>query len=532
MYSILVADDEAIIREGIKVLFDYEALGFSICAEASDGDQTLEKIQTLQPDVVLMDIRMPGMTGLEVIKKARENGYQGKVIIISSYSDFKYAQEAIRQGVQYYITKPIDEDELENILHEFKETFDRENLARNASEHYRKKARATILRDLLLGDAEISEASAAELRILSDVYQVAIYEKYNSAVTDEPVEFSSLLRINNQDKKAFDHLVLHNMDVLLLKGEVSIRKFQELLDRFDSETSPQPRALLDSFFVSYGHPVHSLSEVHSSYVEALRSKNRRFFCDQEQHTLGYDALPTSENTAPLLSKELLDEYSKKLLNYVQTFNRNMMAQTLKELQNQLYNSSDSIDAIKLFITDLHLQIKEQMNRLYPGNTIPFYTNAQLIRAIDDACFLYEIIRFLAQRFEVIMSAIGTSSRDSVLDDILHYIDHNYAENITLENIAPLFGYNHSYLGKIFTKKMGQSFNSYVDHIRIERAKEYLLQDDAKVYTIAERVGYKNVDYFHIKFKKYVGQSPAEFRKKNKDTSCSPIQANTEKGTLF
>ena len=532
MYTILVADDEAIIREGIKVLFDYEALGFTICAEASDGDQTLAKIRSLQPDVVLMDIRMPGMTGLEVIKQARGDGYQGKVIIISSYSDFKYAQEAIRQGVQYYITKPIDEDELENILHEFKETFDRENLAKNASAHYRRKARTTILQDLLLGDAGVSQSSAVELNILSDVYQVVIYEKYNHSVTDVPVEFSSLLRLNNQDNRAFDQLVLHNMDVLLLKGEAAIQKFSELLSRFEHEKSPHQRALLDSFFVSYGRPVRSLSEVHSSYTEALRSRNRRFFCDQEQHTLGYDALPTFENTAPLLSKVLLDEYSKKLLNYIQTFNRNMMAQTLKELQDRLYNSSDSIDAIKLFITDLHLQIKEQMNRLYPGNTIPFYTNAQLIRSIDQTCFLYELIRFLAQRFEVMMSAIGTSSRDSVLDDILNYIDHNYAENITLENIAPLFGYNHSYLGKIFTKKMGQSFNSYVDHVRIERAKEFLLRDDAKVYTIAERVGYKNVDYFHIKFKKYVGQSPAEFRKKNKGASCSPAQANTEKGSLF
>lgn len=89
MYTILVADDETIIWEGIKVLFDYEALGFPICGEAADGIQTLEQIRILCPDVVLMDIRMPGMTGLEIIKQARAEGYRGKVIIISSYSDFK-----------------------------------------------------------------------------------------------------------------------------------------------------------------------------------------------------------------------------------------------------------------------------------------------------------------------------------------------------------------------------------------------------------------------------------------------------------
>ena len=112
MYRILVADDEALIRQGIQCLLDYEALGFTICGEAASGEQALEKILSLQPDVVLMDIRMPGMTGLEVIRSAQEQGFRGKVLIISGFSDFSYAQEAIRCGVQGYLTKPIDEEEM------------------------------------------------------------------------------------------------------------------------------------------------------------------------------------------------------------------------------------------------------------------------------------------------------------------------------------------------------------------------------------------------------------------------------------
>ena len=111
-----------------------------------------------------------------------------------------------------------------------------------------------------------------------------------------------------------------------------------------------------------------------------------------------------------------------------------------------------------------------------------------------------------------MNAVGSSSSESVLDDILHYITHNYRENLKLESIAPLFGYNSSYLGKIFNKKVGESFNSYIDHVRIDCSKKLLLENSLKVYEIAEQVGYKNVDYFHKKFKKYVGISPAEFRK--------------------
>ena len=118
-------------------------------------------------------------------------------------------------------------------------------------------------------------------------------------------------------------------------------------------------------------------------------------------------------------------------------------------------------------------------------------------------------------FELIMRAIGNPSSDSVMDDIIHYIEHNYMDNIKLENIAPLFGYNSSYLGKIFNKKVGEGFNVFIDKVRINHSKDLLINTELKVYEIAEKVGYRNVDYFHTKFKKYVKESPAEFRKKNK-----------------
>jgi two-component system response regulator YesN len=212
----------------------------------------------------------------------------------------------------------------------------------------------------------------------------------------------------------------------------------------------------------------------------------------------------------------MHSYADKLLGYLQSFNRNMVAQTLSSLQENLYNASDSIGSIKLFLVDLFLQIKEQLNHLYESAAIPFPSNADIIRLIGEKYYLYEILLFFTEQFEAVMNSIGNSSRDSVLDDIINYIDHNYANNITLENIAPLFGYNSSYLGKIFSKRIGENFNSYVDHIRIERSKELLQNEDIKVYTVAERVGYRNVDYFHIKFKKYVGQSPAEFRRKSRE----------------
>ena len=126
MYHVFLADDELTIRQGLKYIIEWETLGFEIVGEAANGEDAIQFILKNLPDVVMLDIRMPKRTGLEVVKEIREKGYQGKVIILSGYSEFKYAQQAIRYGVEYYLTKPIDEDELFETMKEIKQNLSKE----------------------------------------------------------------------------------------------------------------------------------------------------------------------------------------------------------------------------------------------------------------------------------------------------------------------------------------------------------------------------------------------------------------------
>lgn len=516
MYKLIIADDEAIIREGLKCLLDWEAEGFSIAGEASNGDEALSLILSEKPDIVLLDIRMPGMSGLEVVRLARESGFHGKVVILSGYSDFNYAREAIRYGVLSYLTKPIDEDELLEIVTEVRSQLDSDQAARDSSEHYRRKAYDTIIHDILLGTADFSRLDREELHLDADIYQVIVCEKYSRGECDVTYRFSDLLRVTNQDHNSFDNITADSREVFLLKGSFAIQKFNDFLERYEREYRPQKDSPLDSLFLTYGRPVSSLDAVPDSYSDACRLIDRRFFCEQGQHTIGYESLPRLESCVPVITRGFLEEYTAKLFDALSAFSHSRTAELLEELLGKLYLSSDSIDTIRLFFADLYLQLKERISRHYSGSNIPFPTNAEIIRTISEKFYLYEIILFLTEQFERILFSIGHSSRESVIDDILYYIDHNYARSITLESIAPLFGYNSSYLGKIFSKKVGENFNSYLDHVRIEHSKKLLLEEPIKVYEIAEKVGYRNVDYFHIKFKKYVGQTPAEFRKTAKN----------------
>ena len=171
-----------------------------------------------------------------------------------------------------------------------------------------------------------------------------------------------------------------------------------------------------------------------------------------------------------------------------------------------------MDDQKKLLMDLAFSIKDKLLRLYNQTEIPFRSGVEVVEFFRNSHFLYELILFFTEQFDHIMTALGYTSRDNIIDDVISYIDHNYSTNITLETIAPLFGYNSSYLGKIFSRKMGQNFNTYLDILRVEKAKDILATTKAPVYRVAEMVGYRNVDYFHIKFKKYTGSSPAEYRK--------------------
>lgn len=516
MYTVFIADDEVSIREGLKCIIDWESLGFSICGEASNGSDALSEILSKQPDLVLMDIRMPKLQGIDVIVTAREQGFTGHCILLSGYSDFGYAQTAIRYNVDYYLTKPIDEDELLQAITKAKSLLDQECMNDKYVHQYKMRAKNVILQELLTNTysdeySSISPEDIKQLNLEAEIYQVVIYENFNRKIADLAYNFADLLKITNKGNQTFEYFKIAAMDIILLKGDFALKKFQDFLIHYE-KNPPQKGSPLDTLFLAYGQPVNNYSGIHLSYNDALSLINRRFFCLQGQHTLGFEELPNMNVKARALTPESMQEYANQLTDHLQTFNRKKVAETLFQLNEYLYNVNDNIPAIKLFLVDLYLQVKEKLNHIYNTIDIPFPTNSAIIDLIEKKYYLYEIIRYFSEQFEMIMNATGNSSRDSIIDDIIYYIDHNYQNNIKLESIAPLFGYNSAYLGKIFSKTVGVNFNSYVDFIRINHSKELLLQNKLKVYEISEVIGYKNVDYFHKKFKKYVGVSPAEFRK--------------------
>lgn len=507
--KIFIADDEEDVRMGIRLLLDWKAMGFDICGEGKNGVETLEEILYLRPDIVLIDIRMPKLSGMEVIRQAMEQGFAGKFIILSGYSDFSYAQQAIRYRVKFYLTKPIDEEELADVVEKTRQELLEERANKEKMVQYRSKARDTIIQDIIRGGIDGASLEIEELFLDASVYQVIIYTSYQRQEIQETWDFAEILRLVNHNHNALENVVLDGQNVILLKGDFAIKRFGNLLEHY--QESPQKGSPLDMLFLAYGEPVYTLEDIPASYACARKLMSCRFFCERGRHVAGIcDIQLEREEKIPMAS--IVDAYPQKLANYIQTGNRELVGTALKELARDMEATGEGEDAIKYHLADIMIEMKVLLSKVYMEKNLSMLNNVSMINEIEEKDYLFEIMDFFENQFEIYMRMIGEPTRKGVMDSILQYIQHNYHKNLKLGEIAELFGYNSSYLGQAFSKTTGFSFNSYVDKVRIDVAKRLLEDGDYKVYEVADMVGYGSVDYFHKKFKKYVGMSPKEYRR--------------------
>lgn len=503
MYKVLIADDELPILEGLRTIIDWNALGVTVCAAVQDGETALARIEELQPDLVLMDLRMPGLDGMDAIEAARRHGYEGYFIILSGAADFSYAQRAIRSRTSYYLTKPIDEDELADAVKTIVTDLDTRNRRRTQAERHGK---ASLLFRLFTGISTAGADELAEYGLLADAYRVITCESYDLALAQNTGRLLPLLQGLGVDITADDITVVENREYALLRGRTTLQQFDAALQA--ARRSPVMPHGWSEAFAALGRVISTPDEVVVSYCDATKLMQRRFFYPAGRHVVDERDLPAEGISPPINAAR----YSKLLTDCLQAQNEPMLHTLLDNLKADLTAHDRSVSAAKLRLGEIYVTVRQQISYLYKNDMTAFSSESASVRQIDEAQSLHTAIDFLAQQFLAFSAQVHTNSADDVVTRVQRYIDHNCAQPLKLEELAPLFGYNASYLGKLFREKAQCSFNEYLDRARIEQAKTMLSTGSKRVYEIAQELGYKDVDYFHKKFKKYVGISPNEYRR--------------------
>jgi two-component system response regulator YesN len=479
---VLIVDDEDTVREGLRAVIDWGTHGFSICGEGSDGEEGLGKMLEMRPDLVLLDIKMPAMGGIEAAERARKAGFTGKIIILSGYSDFKYAQSAIRQGVTAYLLKPVDEDELTDAVSKVRSEIEEEKLALAMD-----REKQGLIRGSVLGDIFQGRRSAADhmdvLGMRHGFYRVAALECADTALLDE------LFGAFND----MEPVGIGGRNFLILKGQAGeslFRRSVKALSRRLEEAGA---------FIGLGSAVNSFHDIEKSYREAENLLENRFFIRTEGETMyatGFNAM----------------NCQGKLHLCIVFGETDMISTLLEELRAYCVRSGMGQEKAKGFLAEFYSETMKRIRQEHPelGEELPNYVDVN--NRMFEQKNLDGVILWFGEDFRRFSALIGCRSLTDAAEKLRHYVDKYYYLNVNLETLAGIFGYNSAYLGRAFHVAAGETFNSYIDRIKIMHAKVFLENTKLKISEISEKVGFSSYIYFHKKFVRYTGKSPNEYRK--------------------
>ncbi|MFK3937804.1 response regulator [Alkalihalobacillus sp. NPDC078783] len=496
MYQVLIVDDEPMIREGLCSLIPWHQYGFHIQGTAKNGKDALQLYHRLKADVMVVDIRMPEMGGLELIHTIRQTDSTTRFIILTGHADFTYAKEALFHRVDGYLLKPLDEEELIPLLKQIHaELIQHHALTELLEKDFLKKKdhflAQTLTRPEEMYKDQFSE-QCKQFGLLANSYRIVLFKLH------QPKEVTEK-ELKQLEQTVSSSLVFSNPKVgVILLGEAK-----------DTEKQLNSYIQAKAGYAAIGEAVTDPLDLIYSYSNAQELLTYSFLF-RESTCLTNEHLNLNHSVQS--DREFnLDTYVKNLsimitLGLVASC-RDLIQDLTEDLIEQRYQPvSVQKTMIHLYSMVVNKLVLHDPKKLTLIESLPFNPTI-----IYDQPHIYEVGTVMTNRFIELINLVYAESKTSTVERMIELIDKQFAENLRLEGIADLLNYNAAYLGKVFREQTGEYFNTYLDKSRIKYGKIYLEQG-YKVYEVSEKIGYKDVDYFHRKFKKYVGISPRAFQK--------------------
>ncbi|NLD49655.1 MAG: response regulator [Clostridiaceae bacterium] len=537
MLKILIVDDEYYFREALKVSLRWKELGFEICGEAKNGKDALDKVEKLNPEIIIVDINMPIMDGLEFVQSIREADQNIKIIIITGYNEFNYAKQAIQLGVYDYILKPVDEEELKNSLLEIKKVIEKEENIKVEVDRLKQQVKDSLpllknkfLNELIQGNLIIKENETLKkmeylnINIYSDYYMVATFE----------MDFEDKLGWNDEDKelwkfavsnisneileKQFDFDICFDNDdrICIIIGKKEKEKpcnFELLLEsNLELIRSAVYKHMGGTITIGVGNEKKELFSVSESYKESvvalknklILGKNKVILYSQIAESCIKENLFTVENRGRLLMNMRTAD-DKEVLGFItQIFNKIRRDNINYELLFVV-----CIEMISLCL-EFIVEVGLSFNEILPKNQLNIIDEIQSKSSID------EMEDWIKDIYKYTLDAIKKSKNSKaskLIEEVKTYIKENYQNSdLSIDEIAKNLFVNYAHLCFIFRRDTGTTINDYLTEIRINKAKELFDGGNYLIHNVAGRVGYADANYFGKCFKKYYGLAPSKYLK--------------------
>ena len=535
MVKVFLVEDEVVMRNGIKNNIPWEQEGFEFAGEASDGELAYPLIKKEKPDILITDIRMPFMDGLELSRLVKKELPQIKIIILSGYNEFDYAKTAINIGVTDYLLKPISSAKLLEAVKKVADMIEKEQDNARLIKRYEKEMEENILQEKhkLWGALASNRLSTIELLekgqrlgidFTASAYQVFLFKLMQEGdATGCSEELNRASEKVNELAGSWEHVLSFDRSpegwAFLIKGES-----EEEVQSTYLETRKELLELVESYpkveyFGGIGNVVHRIGDIQTSYKEAARAFSSRFFLDANQIADSAEVVRVQTeqdgkiDVSKMLSKkrehELVERFLKngtteEVDSFLDELFQNIGEQNCKSLLYRQYVVMDLFFCASDFLGNLEIDIENLPEECRDINQI-------VEKAEDTENLRYQIGNLFTETMQL-RDSHSKKKYSKLLEDAKAFIDENYKhDEMSLNTVAAQVNISPSYFSTIFSSEMGQTFVEYLTHVRLEKAKELLMCSNMRTAEIGYEVGYKDSHYFSYIFKKVVGCSPKEYR---------------------
>lgn len=554
MIKVFLVEDEYAIREGIKRSIHWERDGFELVGEAGDGEVALPKIIKSKPDILITDIRMPFMDGLELSRLVKSEMPDIKIIVLSGYDDFNYAKQAISIGVEEYILKPVSEETLMEELKKVAEIISKEKQENEAREKYvhdmeeiRILEQQKFLHDMIDGKLSIQESMALGkklgIEVTAECYSILLMQVFSGNSGESDIDeysgikediYSRIKENCNDIPNVFLYDQVGDVLCFLIKADSE----EELRDMIRRGTESIRKLMKDHmdmlYFMAVGKIVERIRDVNISYADASRKFAERYMLEESaifdgtekkdkksgkadpviEEKAATDKIDLNSIDAGKISQKTILHFLKngtiaEVDDFTEEYFSSIGYEVMESMMLRQYVLVEALLSAAAFMKTVGVEGKELEEILGDTKDPTGYASS-----VDSA---REYIQKLLNTILEYRNKLSDQKYIEIIDKAKEYIQNNYQnEDMSLQSVALEVNVSSNHFSAIFRKETGETFIDYLTEVRMEKARTLLVCTAMKTSEIGFQVGYRDPHYFSYIFKKTQGMSPKEYRKAKTD----------------